>query len=86
MVVPCIELGVFFRRKEAVVTKDVAADDNVPLADLLAVKETQVGLLGTNVPSFCVLGSRVRIKPDLPADPREGPSIRKARAYIDDPT
>ena len=68
VVVPCIELCAFFRRKEAVVTENVAAYDNVPLAELLAVQETQVGLLRPNVPRFGLLCSGVRIKAHLSGD------------------
>ena len=85
MVIPRVHLRVFFRREKPVVAKDVATDDDVPRAELLAVQETQVGLLGTNVPSFGVFGARVGIEADLPADSGERSCIGKARAHIDDP-
>ena len=68
MVVPCIELRAFFRGKESIVTENVTAYDDVPLAKLLAVQKAQIGLLWPNVPRFGFLCSGVRIKAHLSGD------------------
>ena len=52
VVIPCIELGAFFRGEKPIVAEDVATDNYIPLAELLAVQETEVGLLGPHVPGF----------------------------------
>ena len=85
MVISNIELGVFFWRKEAIVTENVTANDDVPLTELLAVQETQVGLLRPDVPRFGLLSPRVRIKAHLTCDTRQGPRIRETGANIDYP-
>ena len=54
MVVARIKLRSCFGGEVAIVAEDVSADDEVPRAKLLAVQESEVGLLRSDIPGFCV--------------------------------
>ena len=72
------------RALEPVVAEEVAPNHDIPAAELLAVKETEVALLQGAVPVFALLrASWVAVHPVLQTHPRERSGIGIPRPNVD---
>ena len=72
------------RALEPVVAEEVAPNHDIPAAELLAVKETEVALLQGAVPVFALFrASRVAVHPVLQTHPRERSGVRIPRPNVD---